>query len=745
MAEQAPSLNHEDAVGRAAGATDFRLGEALIQPSLNRISVGGHTTQVEPKIMRVLQLLATRPGGVVTRGQFLDAVWGDTGGDDYLLNRAISELRKIFGDDAGEPRYIETIRKTGYRLVAAIAPVTVAALVERPPQDLSSPWSAKLAALTQFAPKRVALAGLALVVGFATVVTALIMRPGQGDEVVVAPSAGAAFGQVLPLTSLVGQEVDPALSPDGTRVAFAWNGGAGDSFDLYIKTLDSQAQLRLTENLQSGRYPVWSPDGGEITFARTGALGTDFMRISSIGGPARRIASDSSAASVRGMSLTPDGQVVVYAARESALAPYRLIQMSLHTGERHVLTQPTPGTLGDIDPRFAADGRAIAFVRADNEVTKDVFITSSNGDAVRRLTFDNRKVNGIAWGPSDHQRIMFPSTRDGMYRVWSVSADGGQPQLVGLGGEDVQRPATIPGVDAVVFERWTHQAQLRVLDLNAATPTNVEPLGVSTRWDSHPSFEPGGKRIVFTSNRAGAHGLWISDRDGDNAVEIADLGGAFIDHPAWSPDGQWIAFDASPQGRTNLFVIAPEGGTAQAITSAGQGARNPSWSRDSQWIYFERQHDGIGRVFAQPVAGGPAVQVTTESSANPAESLDGAWMWFSKPDQHGLWRTPRADWSAEDAPLTAERMIADLDRRDGANWVVASDGVYFVRRRQDQDPVLSKWREQDRSIIDVLTLPPAFEGWGFALSPDESEILYAQLLARESDLGVARLEPQSGP
>ena len=110
-------------------AAAFTIGEALVQPPLNRIALHGRVVQLEPKVMQVLLLLAERPGAVVPREAFLETVWAGTVGDDYLLNRAISELRKALDDDPQAPRYIETIRKGGYRLVAPIAPVRVAAAV----------------------------------------------------------------------------------------------------------------------------------------------------------------------------------------------------------------------------------------------------------------------------------------------------------------------------------------------------------------------------------------------------------------------------------------------------------------------------------------------------------------------------------------------------------------------------------------------------------------------------------------
>ncbi|HTD51732.1 MAG TPA: winged helix-turn-helix domain-containing protein, partial [Thermoanaerobaculia bacterium] len=111
---------------------DFRIGDRLVQPQLNRILHGTRTVQLEPKIMRVLLRLAERPGEVVTKERLFQDVWEGNFVTEDVLTRAIGELRRVLDDDAASPRVIETIRKTGYRLIAR--PETVEA-----PADLAEP------------------------------------------------------------------------------------------------------------------------------------------------------------------------------------------------------------------------------------------------------------------------------------------------------------------------------------------------------------------------------------------------------------------------------------------------------------------------------------------------------------------------------------------------------------------------------------------------------------------------------
>jgi len=97
---------------------DFRLGAWLVAPKLNSLSCNGKTVHLEPKVMQVLLCLA-EAGDVVPKEKLMGTVWAGTFVTDDVLTRSISELRKVFEDDAKDPRYIQTIPKGGYRLLVS--------------------------------------------------------------------------------------------------------------------------------------------------------------------------------------------------------------------------------------------------------------------------------------------------------------------------------------------------------------------------------------------------------------------------------------------------------------------------------------------------------------------------------------------------------------------------------------------------------------------------------------------------
>jgi TolB-like protein/DNA-binding winged helix-turn-helix (wHTH) protein/Flp pilus assembly protein TadD len=102
--------------------TDFRVGAWLVRPSLNTVSHNGASIHLQPKVMEVLVCLARQPGEAIPKDQLLKTIWPDTFVTDDVLVGSISELRRVFEDDAREPRVIQTIPKRGYRLIAPVEP-----------------------------------------------------------------------------------------------------------------------------------------------------------------------------------------------------------------------------------------------------------------------------------------------------------------------------------------------------------------------------------------------------------------------------------------------------------------------------------------------------------------------------------------------------------------------------------------------------------------------------------------------
>jgi len=101
----------------------FGLGDWSVSPGEGTVSLGTTTVRLEPRVMALLVRLASEPGTVVSREKLLRAVWGETTVEEGALSRCVFEIRRALGDQANDPRYVETIPKRGYKVVAAVKQV----------------------------------------------------------------------------------------------------------------------------------------------------------------------------------------------------------------------------------------------------------------------------------------------------------------------------------------------------------------------------------------------------------------------------------------------------------------------------------------------------------------------------------------------------------------------------------------------------------------------------------------------
>jgi DNA-binding winged helix-turn-helix (wHTH) protein/tetratricopeptide (TPR) repeat protein len=100
--------------------TPFQFGEWLVDPLGNTIEAADDKRQMEPRTMAVLVALCGARGDLLSADELLTRCWGSTLSGDSPLHKNIAQLRRLLGDSASAPRYIETVRMRGYRTVAAL-------------------------------------------------------------------------------------------------------------------------------------------------------------------------------------------------------------------------------------------------------------------------------------------------------------------------------------------------------------------------------------------------------------------------------------------------------------------------------------------------------------------------------------------------------------------------------------------------------------------------------------------------
>jgi DNA-binding winged helix-turn-helix (wHTH) protein/CheY-like chemotaxis protein len=106
----------------------FQVGDWIAHPALDELRRGATVCKLEPRTMRLLVVLAQRPGELVAVDELLEAVWKDAVVTSSSVYESVAQLRKALGDHADCPKYVATVQRKGYRLVAPVSPLPMPAL-----------------------------------------------------------------------------------------------------------------------------------------------------------------------------------------------------------------------------------------------------------------------------------------------------------------------------------------------------------------------------------------------------------------------------------------------------------------------------------------------------------------------------------------------------------------------------------------------------------------------------------------
>jgi transcriptional activator of cad operon len=153
------------------------IGDWLVDPASSEISRPGQMTRLEVRAMRLLLALADRPGEVVSIEQLLSQGWGDVAVSSDSVYQAMTSLRRQLGDDAKQPRYIETVPRLGYRMVAKVRPFAESPAVGHSEREIAHPPSSA-------ADQSRVRAGLAVAVAVGVCVALAVisfLHPGNGS------------------------------------------------------------------------------------------------------------------------------------------------------------------------------------------------------------------------------------------------------------------------------------------------------------------------------------------------------------------------------------------------------------------------------------------------------------------------------------------------------------------------------------------------------------------------------------
>lgn len=536
----------------------------------------------------------------------------------------------------------------------------------------------------------------------------------------------------------------PALSPDGSRVAFAWDGPNEDNFDVYVKGTGPGEPVRLTDDPAPDLMPAWSPDGREIAFSRELEYGKSGIYIKpALGGAERKIAEHWAflrdpqirRSTVRrrlwqNLAWSPDGSTLAFGGRMTPDGPWAIWGVSVQTSRVHRLSTP-PSEAVDRGPTFSADARYLAFLRVVAVTSADVYVQRLKSDlspdgVAARLTSEHRTLGGPVW-ETDGRSLLYSSgvlggtrslkrlmlTRDRMVvRAAETLPYGEQATAM-----------TAPVGGRIVYAKVIEDENIYKLGIGANTGNSPAKLIASTMNDHTPAWSPDGRRIAFASARSGTEEIWVCNADGSNPVQITQMDSPTVANPRFSPDGRSILFNARKEGDSDLYMVDLSTSALRRLTTAAADEIQPQFSRDGASIYFASNASGRFEIWKMPAGGGPAVQVTMTGAIFAEESADAKVLFYC---------AAGAIWSMPISGGSAVRIVDGLSYE--TNFAVTADGIYYLAAVEGaRRCTVYFWDFRTRQANVVLTIEKPWAP-GLSISPDGRSLLITVVDQEGSDL-----------
>ncbi len=575
----------------------YEFSDIRVDTGRYEVMKEGRPVDLEPKAIDVLVFLAERPGQLVLKEELLDAVWRDTFVTPNALTRVIAQLRKALDDDAQEARIIETVPRKGYRFLPTLSPA--------PPPAQPAPPRGR-ARLLMFGAGAVVILAVA---GFAW------LRSTTSAE---AP----AVDELVQITSAAGFESDPALSPDGKRLAYTSD--ESGSNEIFVRPVGDGAALQLTNDRSQNSHPVWSPDGAYVAYRSLVKRG--IWVISGLGGAARQVSSKGS-----DPAWSPDGSTIAYSTWEGALAESSsLMIVPAAGGSPRSLTRAGMPLGGHRDPSWSHDGTRLAFWSFDGARGGSLWtIAAAGGEPVK--LFDQIYPSAVAFTPDDGMVCWSGFGPRASLGIWCVPSRPPQVAapvalvqgVAGIAGLSIARDGTVAySAQQVASDLWS-------MPLKPATGDaagKAAPIAPDTWRNSHPAFSPDGKWLAYLNWRPGSPSdLWLMNMQ-TLASEFLVPGKAAEFYPTWYPDSRRLLMFTGRGADRQIMRVSIETRQTEVVTGLPALMANFALSPDGRDLAYHVTNEA-GRLTAWrvPSTGGEPVRLTQpeDSAGYPVWSRDG--------------------------------------------------------------------------------------------------------------------------
>ena len=685
---------------------NFRL--SITQKVLLR---DGKPVPLTPKVFDTLVLFLENSGRLLEKNELLLRIWQDHFVDEGNLASNIKVLRKALGDDAGKPRFIETVPRRGYRFIAEVRTA-----IENNSSNGDRARAFSQAEGQSFVDlfRHFLLPGVCVfIIGITFVGFWLAMRNFQRP---VAPILSAPFNAEKLSTD--GKVLSAIISPDGKNVFYTDKSGDNKQ-SVWLRQLESAVNVQIIPSSDDIYYGLAvSPDSNFLYFVRRPKSYEgqgDIYRVSIFGGIPVKIVSETQGS----VDVSADGERIAFRRcyyRDDDFCSLWIADALDGRNEIKLASRPRPTRIGD--SRFSPDGRSVAFTvgQSENAATEfglaEVDVASGAEHFLTAQKFFD--IKHFAWLPDGGGLFLTASQIPNKgFRIWQVSRATGEAQPLTNDSESYSVMSLDKTASRLISTQVKQDFRLQLFDLeNLAVPKVLADA-------THITFAPNGK-IVFSSWMTGNDEIWSVNLDGSGKQQLTN-NAADDRFPVVSADNNYVFFSSNRTGESHIWRMNMDGSNQIQITHK-DGGFPLSVSADGKRVYY---HHGLSRtLWWVSTAGGDEQLVFGKREDYFGVSPDGAQVAFFNDQQD---RKALSVMRIDDKSIVKTFYLPDRSAKvlDIA-WLPDGTGITYILAHSDDENNALWVQSIDSLTPKLLTELGGDEINSLAFSPDRKHFAIAQ-------------------
>lgn len=499
----------------------MKFGEYLLDIKHSRLLNASDNAEklIEPKVFELLLLFVERPNAVISRKDILEQLWSGSLVTDNAINKLIGNLRKALGDEAKNPRYIQTVPKRGYRLVCQVTTINDVT----PKSVKKDPLEGGLLSIN-VEPNKLKMALNPKLKSIFIVVFVLLLFIGWNIE---STGSDVSTGYTIALTRDQGVELSPKVHPDNEHLYYLKDSIKSKKRELWFKNINTAVTKRVeiynhindiiavTTQSENTKLIFIENEGSrcfvnQALISHPGDLEQTVLSIETL--------FDCSNKRVKDIDYHKQKNVLYYTAQPKNFWPNHIYTFDIESQKHSLVTQIEPIGWGHHTIDISPDGEKLLIMSTNNDhKTQLLVLNLVTNKLTEGMKFD-RPVYEAIWH-HDSEQVFYYSPPPAHQIIKSKYSGNDAAPIISVSEELSAKMSRVPDNKNLVFTTENKNFDNRWL----VNSSNSRTISNSNVADSNPALFHSGEQYLFSSKRTGRMQLYLGDNKNEDAKIVTNF------------------------------------------------------------------------------------------------------------------------------------------------------------------------------------------------------------------------------